>query len=52
MSSDSNASDAYQIAQRAIADLKSAVLKLLLQAPSDGMKNAEIGRGLGIYGGM
>lgn len=46
-----NTFDAYQLAQRAIADLKSSVLKLLIQAPSDGMKNAEIGRSLGIYGG-
>lgn len=41
----------YQLAQRAIADLKSAVLQVLLSAPEAGLTNAEIGRTLGIYSG-
>jgi hypothetical protein len=43
--------EAYQLAQRAMADLKSAVYAVLEEAPSDGLTNAEIGRGLGIYAG-
>ncbi|HHQ4482898.1 MULTISPECIES: hypothetical protein [Aeromonas] len=42
---------AYQLAQSAIADLKSAVY-LALEASGDaGLTNAELGRSLGIYGG-
>ena len=41
--------DAYHLAQRAIADLKAAILMLLVDG--DGLRNAEIGRRLGIYGG-
>jgi hypothetical protein len=41
----------YQIAQRAIADLKAAVLSTLQKSHAEGMTNAEIGRSLGIYGG-
>lgn len=46
-----NHSSAYQTAQRAIADLKSAVHAVLAVAPSEGLSNAQIGRTLGIYGG-
>lgn|GEM_PF-1360808 len=42
---------AYQTAQRALADLKSAVYQVLADAPEAGLSNAEIGRTLGIYGG-
>jgi hypothetical protein len=43
--------DAYHTAQRAMADLKAAVLRLLASAPPAGLTNAEIGRTLGIYAG-
>jgi hypothetical protein len=43
--------DAYKLAQRALADLKAAILKLLRHAHSTGLTNAEIGRALGIYHG-
>jgi hypothetical protein len=43
--------DAYQLAQRAVADLKAAVYALLAVAPGEGLTNAEIGRSLGIYTG-
>ena len=47
-----NGATAYRMAQRAIADLKVAVLKILYEYDAgDGLKNAEIGRRLGIYGG-
>lgn len=41
----------YQLAQRAIADLKSAVYSTVDQAPEGGLTNAAIGRTLGIYSG-
>lgn len=41
----------YRIAQRALADLKAAVLVVLNGAPETGMSNADIGRTLGIYAG-
>ena len=44
-------SDAYQLAQAALADLKSAVYLTLESAPQCGLTNAEIGRSLGIYAG-
>ena len=44
-------SDAYHLAQSAMADLKSAVYLVLESAPSAGLTNAEVGRTLGIYGG-
>lgn len=44
-------SEAYHLAQQAIADLKSAVYIVLEAAPSTGLTNAEIGRSLGIYSG-
>lgn len=43
--------NAYSKAQRAIADLKSAVYIILETAGDDGMTNADIGRTLGIYQG-
>ena len=43
--------DAYRLAQRAIADLKAAVYQTLSNAPSSGMRNADVGRALGIYSG-
>ena len=42
---------AYQDAQHAVAILKSAVYRVLLEAGVAGMKNVEIGRALGIYAG-
>jgi hypothetical protein len=41
----------YAIAQRALADLKSAVYVVLRDGPAEGLRNADIGRLLGIYGG-
>ena len=43
--------DAYARAQRAMADLKGAVRTVLCLAPEEGLRNAEIGRSLGIYMG-
>lgn len=43
--------DAYSLAQRAMADLKSAVYTLLKRSSQGGMRNADIGRALGIYAG-
>ena len=43
--------DEYQLAQRAMTDLKTAVLRLLVKAKDGGLTNAEIGRALGIYRG-
>ncbi|OBY27984.1 hypothetical protein [Leisingera sp. JC1] len=43
--------NAYADAQQAMALLKSAVRTVLEMAPEGGLKNAEIGRSLGIYGG-
>jgi hypothetical protein len=43
--------EAYQHAQRALAGLKHAVFLTLANAPAGGLKNSEIGRALGIYGG-
>jgi hypothetical protein len=40
----------YQLAQRAIADLKSAIY-LLLKTSQGGLRNSDIGRALGIYTG-
>jgi hypothetical protein len=41
----------YLLAQRAIADLKGAIYDVLRGAPKDGLRNADIGRMLGIYKG-
>ncbi len=43
--------EAYHLAQSAMADLKAAVLTILEDAPDNGMSNAQIGRTLGIYMG-
>lgn len=42
---------AYMQAQAAMAALKSSVRTVLLYGPEEGMKNAELGRTLGIYSG-
>lgn len=44
-------SEAYKIAQLAMANLKSSVYLALDLAGSQGTTNAELGRSLGIYGG-
>jgi hypothetical protein len=44
-------SDAYRLAQTAIADLKTAVYLVLSRSGSQGLRNADIGRALGIYTG-
>jgi hypothetical protein len=41
----------YQVAQRAMADLKGAIYDLLAANIDRPLKNAEIGRSLGIYSG-
>ena len=41
----------YQLAQHAIADLKTAILLTLKAGPHEGMKNADLGRALGIHHG-
>ena len=41
----------YTVAQLAMSQLKSAIYLLLKEAKSEGMKNSEIGRSLGIYTG-
>jgi hypothetical protein len=43
--------EAYGIAQRAMAELKTAVVMILAEVPGRGLSNAEIGRRLGIYSG-
>lgn len=43
--------EAYHLAQTAIADLKASVRRVLERSACGGMTNAEIGRTLGIYGG-
>jgi DNA-binding IclR family transcriptional regulator len=43
--------DPYRTAQLAIAELKAAVLEVISRGPESGLKNAEIGRALGIYRG-
>ena len=43
--------EAYQLAQRALADLKAAVYAAL-EAASEGLTNAELGRILGIFAGQ
>lgn len=41
----------YSVAQRALADLKSAIYTLLLEAQPHGLTNAQLGRKRGIYMG-
>jgi len=43
--------NSYRIAQRAMADLKTAVYSVIKQGPEEGLTNAEIGKALGIYMG-
>ena len=43
--------EAYQLSQRAIADLKYAVLVVLNNGPESGLRNVDIGKSLGIYAG-
>ena len=50
-SNERKSGQAYHLAQTAMADLKSAVFLLLSCAGSEGMRNADIGRALGIYMG-
>lgn len=49
--SQDNMSDAYRLAQRAMADLKGAVYLAVRYSGSQGIRNADIGRALGIYTG-
>ena len=42
---------AYALAQSAMASLKASVRTVLLHGPAEGMKNAELGRTLGIHSG-
>jgi len=41
----------YVLAQDAMAKLREAIYLLLNEAPASGLKNAQIGRSLGIYSG-
>jgi hypothetical protein len=41
----------YAVAQTAMAQLKGAIYQLLQNGPPTGLRNADIGRSLGIYGG-
>jgi hypothetical protein len=41
----------YLLAQSAMANLKAAVYQVLAEAPTEGLKNSDIGRMLGIYMG-
>ena len=43
--------DAYAMAQRALADLKTAIYLALAAGPREGMRNSDLGRVLGIYAG-
>lgn len=43
--------EAYALAQRAMADLKAAIFLVLESGPAQGMRNADIGRTLGIHAG-
>ena len=42
---------AYRRAQRALADLKAAAVEVLATSGPEGLRNFQIGRLLGIYGG-
>lgn len=46
-----NATEAYHLAQKGIADLKAAILALITSAGNEGLTNAEVGKALGIYRG-
>jgi len=43
--------NAYQLAQKALVDIKTSIYILLAGSPKDGLTNVEIGRSLGIYMG-
>ena len=43
--------ESYKTAQRAVADLKGAILEVLAQCSESGISNASLGRALGIYTG-
>ena len=43
--------EAYLLAQRALADLKAAIHMTLKNGPREGLRNADVGRLLGIYAG-
>lgn len=44
-------SEAYKLAQKALAEIKTAIYQVLINAPEEGLRNADIGRILGIgYG--
>ena len=42
---------AYHLAQRAVTDLKQAVLEVIINGPERGISNAELGKNLGIHEG-
>jgi hypothetical protein len=46
-----NESELFLVAQKGLAELKSAVFGYLKLYPDRGLTNVEIGRSLGIYGG-
>lgn len=46
-----NETKAYHLAQNAMANLKTAVHMTLIDNDTDGLKNSEIGKKLGVYGG-
>jgi len=43
--------EAYAMAQKALAELKTAVYITLKSGPPEGLRNADVGRMLGIYAG-
>lgn len=43
--------EAYVLAQDAMSKLRAAIYMLLQNGPVEGLKNAQIGRSLGIYSG-
>lgn len=47
----SDVTDAYHLAQRGITDLKAAVYLILANRGKAGLRNVDVGRALGIYGG-
>jgi hypothetical protein len=42
--------EAYHLAQRGLADLKSAAHAVLVEAPLGGLTHVQVGRLLGVYG--
>lgn len=43
--------EAYEMAQIALVQLKTAIYNILLSANNEGLRNVDIGRSLGIYHG-